>query len=265
LKSLQAGKSRSWVEAVKGIRGLTISYALTILLWYGLGWRMGPDIFPDPLRTLTAVGKILTNPNLIQHVGITFGRTMAGVIVSMLIPALAVIAARYWAPFRYYFLKVFYPGMRAIPPVAVVLLAIVWFGLGSGTVIFVIVITVLPIYMIDLWEGMKVIDSTLVEMATVLTSNRARIFKKVVFPMLVPVLFASTKLSFSVAFKLALIGELLGATSGMGYMVYISQQEYRTDMVFAWTFLLVMLVVFFEYYFFDVTESKYLYKWQSEK
>jgi len=119
--------------------------------------------------------------------------------------------------------------------------------------------------MIDLWEGLKVIDATLVEMASVLTSNRTRILKKVVFPMLVPVLFSSTKLSFSVAFKLALIGELLGATSGMGFMVYLSQQEYKTDMVFAWTFLLVLLVVFLEFYFFDLTERKYLYKWQTPK
>ena len=265
MSTVQSEASRGWFRALKGIRGLGISYAITVLLWYGLGLRMGPDIFPDPLRTLVAVGKILTNANLIKHVGITFGRTVAGVLLSMFIAAAVVIAARYWSPFRYYFLKVFYPGMRAIPPVAVALLAIVWFGLGSGTVVFVIVITVLPIYMIDLWEGMKVIDSTLVEMATVLTSNGTRILKKVVFPMLVPVLFASTKLSFSVAFKLALVGELLGATSGMGFMVYQSQQEYKTDMVFACTFLLVMLVVFLEYYFFDVAERKYLYKWQTEK
>src|SRR3990172_38856 len=262
---IRPGKRRAWLQAVKGMRGLVISYAITVLLWYGLGLRMGPDIFPGPLRTVVAVGKILSNANLTKHVGITFGRTVGGVILSMFIAAVAVLGARYWGPFRYYFLRVFYPAMRAIPPVAVALLAIVWFGLGTGTVIFVIVITVLPIYMIDLWEGLKVIDATLVEMASVLTSNRTRILKKVVFPMLVPVLFSSTKLSFSVAFKLALIGELLGATSGMGFMVYQSQQEYKTDMVFAWTFLLVLLVVFLEFYFFDLTERKYLYKWQTPK
>lgn len=257
------GFHSGWSLKVKAGKGLVISYAITVLLWYGLGLRMGPDIFPGPIQTFSALGKIFTNPNLIKHVGITFGRTLAGVMVSMFIAVVVVITARYWRPFRYYFLKVFYPVVRAIPSVAIALLAIVWFGLGSGTVIFVILITVLPIYMIDLWEGLKVIDSTLVEMATVLTSNRPRILKKVVFPLLVPVLFASTKLAFSVAFKLALIGELLGATSGMGFMAYLAQQEYKTDMVFAWTFLLVMLVVFFEYYVFDVTERRYLYKWQA--
>jgi NitT/TauT family transport system permease protein len=242
---------------------LLACYAITAVAWYGLGRYMGSDIFPDPLITLSAVVKIVTNPHLVKHLGITGGRVILGVLASMLGAVLIVILARYIGPFRVYYLRVLYPVVRAIPTVAIALLAIVWFGLGTGSVVFVIVVTVLPIYMVNLWEGLKVIDATLVEMATALTSDRARIFRKVILPMLVPILFSSTKLSFSVAFKLALVGELLASTSGMGFMIYIAQQDLKTDMVFAWTFLMLAFVVLFEHFVFDVTERKYLYRWET--
>lgn len=251
------------MKAIARSQYLLACYAITVVIWYALGRRFGPDIFPDPLITLSAVMKILTNFNLVKHLGITFYRVILGVLASMLAAASIVILARYVGPFRYYYLKVFYPSVRAIPTVAIALLAIVWFGLGTESVVFVILVTVMPIYMVNLWEGLKVIDGTLVEMATALTSNRARIFRKVILPMLIPIMFSSTKLGFSVAFKLALVGELLAATSGMGFMIYSAQQELKTNLVFAWTFLMLALVVFFEYFFFDVTERKYLYKWET--
>jgi len=242
---------------------LLACYAITVLVWYGIGRVMGPDIFPDPLITLTAVVKIVTNPHLVKHLGITGGRVVLGVLASMAGAVVIVILARHVAAFRVYYLRVFYPVVRAIPTVAIALLAIVWFGLGTRSVVFVIVVTVMPIYLVNLWEGLKVIDATLVEMAAALTSDRARIFRKVILPMLFPILFSSTKLSFSVAFKLALVGELLASTSGMGFMIYIAQQDLKTDMVFAWTFLMLAFVVLFEYFVFDVTERKYLSRWET--
>ena len=242
---------------------LLVCYAITAVIWYGMGRQMGPDIFPDPLITLSAVANILTNAKLAKHVGITFYRVVLGVLASMMVAAFVVILAKYVGPFRVYYLKVFYPAARAIPTVAMALLALVWFGLGSSSVVFVILITVMPIYMVNLWEALKVLDTTLVEMASALTSNRARILRKVILPMLVPILFSSTKLSFSVAFKLALVGELLASTSGMGFMIYSAQQELKTNLVFAWTFLMLAFVVFFEYFVFDMTERKYLYKWET--
>ena len=202
--------------------------------------------------------------NLAQHALITFYRTVLGVLVSAFVGLVLVLLARYVSAIRVFFLTLIYPMIRAIPVVSVALLAVVWFRLGDGSVIFVVLIAVLPIYLIGLWEGLKVLDASLVEMARAISNKESLIFRKLIFPMLIPFLFSATKLGFSIAFKLALVGEILAATDGMGYMLQHALQEYRTNQVFAWTSIVIVFVIFFDYYFFDWIERRWLYKWESE-
>lgn len=253
--------SRVW--GLKRAGRLFLSYLTVFLIWWFLSRLMGPVALPSPDSTFAATLDILFNSKLGFHVLLTFWRTVLGVAVSAVIGLVVVLIARYVRPFRAFFLDAFYPGLRAVPALSIALLAVVWFKLGTASVVFVVMVTVLPIYLIDLWEGIKVVDGTLVEMATVITRKKLRIFRKIIFPMIIPSLFAATKLGFSVSFKLALVGEVLAATDGMGYMLLLSIQELKTDYVFGWTFIVVLFVVFFDYYFFDFVERKFLYRWET--
>lgn len=242
---------------------LVLNYLLAILAWQGMTWVFGDLVFPSPALTAVAVRDIVTNPALTFHILITLYRTILGVIISCVVAMLVVIIVRYVSLTRQFYLDVFYPITRAVPTLSIALLAVVWFKLGTGSVAFVILITVLPIYLIQFWEGLKVIDGTLMEMALVVTRKRRPLLTKIVLPMLVPNLFAGTKLGFSLSYKTALVGELLAATNGMGYMLYFAYQEYKTDYVFGWTAIMMFFVVFFDFYFFDYIERKWLYRWES--
>lgn len=251
---------------------LSYSYLTVLLAWWFLhlvfvkirGEASGNYIMPSPIMTAGAIWTIFTKFIFAKHIFITFYRTLVGVTLSASLGLGIVLAARYVAPFRHFYLNVFYPGLRAIPTLSIALLAVVWFGLGTNGVVFVIVVTVLPIYLIDLWEGLKVMDGTLVEMALAISTRTKDIFIKLILPMMVPRIFSSSKLGFSVAFKLALVGEVFAATNGMGYELFRNQQEARSEFVYAWTLILIGIVVFFDYYIFDVIERKYLYKWKTE-
>ncbi|MBI2881202.1 MAG: ABC transporter permease subunit [Candidatus Tectomicrobia bacterium] len=244
--------------------GMLISYLIFFGLWQASSLVMGNFLMPSPGETFGSIGSILSRWSLARHVLITFYRTVAGVFISALVGLFIVLLARYFSPIRVFFLSLVYPVVRAIPVVSVALLAVVWFKLGDGSVMFVVLIAVLPIYLIGLWEGLKVLDASLVEMARAISPREGLIFRKLIFPMLIPCLFSSTKLGFSVAFKLALVGEVLAAVDGMGYMLQHALQEYRTNQVFAWTFIVIAFVIFFDYYLFDWAERRWLYKWESE-
>jgi NitT/TauT family transport system permease protein len=243
---------------------MLISYLIFFGLWQASSLVMGQFLMPSPAETLKSIAAILSEWERAQHIVITFYRTVAGVLVSALLGLAFVLLARYLTAIRVFFLSVLYPMLRAIPVVSVALLAVVWFRRGAGSVVFVVLISVLPIYLIGLWEGLKVLDAFLVEMARAISRRESLIFRKLIFPMLIPCLFSATKLGFSVAFKLALVGELLAATDGMGYMLQHALQEYRTNQVFAWTFIVIVFVIFFDYYLFDWVERRWLYKWESE-
>lgn len=238
-----------------------LSYGIVLVVWQVLSMATGRAILPGPAATFEAVYRILTTWSLAQHIFYTLFRTVVGTVLTGVFALLVVIAATYVGPVRYFFEKVIYPSSRALPAVSFALLAIIWFGLGNTAVIFVVFITILPVYLVDLWEELKVTDQPLLEMARSLTSNEYRIFRKVLMPMLVPRMFSSTKLNFSIAFKLALVGELLAAQNGMGYRLYNALNQFETAYIFAWTFLVIALIMLSEYYVFDITEDRYLTRW----
>lgn len=244
-----------------GLLKTLLSYAAVIVGWQLLSSATGDTVMPGPVLTVEAVYTILTDWTLAQHIFITLFRTVAGTVLTAIAALIMVVAATYLGPVQYFFKKVIYPSSRALPAVSFALLAILWFGLGNIAVIFVVFITVFPVYLVDLWEELKVTDQPLLEMARSLTDNEFRVFRKVLMPMLVPRLFSSTKLNFSIAFKLALVGELLAAENGMGYRLYSALSAYRTDYIFAWTLLVIVLIMLAEYYVFDVTERRYLKRW----
>lgn len=260
---------REWPDIATGIRfgddllKVSASYLLVLALWQALSITTGTTVFPGPVATFEAIYSILDSWSSAQHIFITLYRTVVGTVLTGVVSLVLVIAATYVASVRYFFLKVIYPASRALPAISFALLAIVWFGLGTNSVIFVVFITVLPIYLVDLWEELKVTDQPLIEMARSLTDSEIRIFRKVLLPMLVPRLFSSTKLNFSVAFKLALVGELLAAQSGMGFRLFDALHQFRTDLIFAWTLLVIIIIMLSEYYLFDVVEERYLSRWVS--
>lgn len=239
----------------------SLSYVIILVVWKVLSLSTGPTLMPGPMATFEAVLMILTKWALAKHIIFTTIRTIAGTVFTAVISLFVVVAAVYVPPVNYFFKKVIYPASRALPAVSFALIGIVWFGLGDLTVIFVVFITILPIYLIDLWEELKVTDQPLLEMARSLTTNEYRVFKKMILPMLVPRLFSSTKLNFSVAFKLALVGELLAAQSGMGFKLLSALSEFRTDFIFAWTLLVVIMIMLAESYVFDIVEKRHLTRW----
>jgi NitT/TauT family transport system permease protein len=141
------------------------------------------------------------------------------------------------------------------------LFGLAWFGLGSPAVAFVVFITVLPIYLTNLWEAQKVADASVMEMARAISRARFRVVRKVLLPLLVPPIFSATKFAFSVGFKLSLVGEILAASDGMGYSLLHAMQEYKTDQVLAWIVVLIGMVMVLDWAVFDRLERVILRRW----
>jgi NitT/TauT family transport system permease protein len=196
-----------------------------------------------------------------QQVVLTLARTLAGLCVGAGISIVLVFSAYYFSPLRIFFLRVIYPVSRGVPVIAVALIAALWFGLGSGGVAFIVMVAVLPLYLVELWEGLKLIDATILEMARAISRRERLLLPKVIVPMLMPRFYAATKLGFSVAFKVALIGEILAATNGMGFFMNLANAEQQFYLVFSWTLILMGFVVLMERLVFDTLERRFIARW----
>ena len=120
----------------------------------------------------------------------------------------------------------------------------IWFGLDHITVVFAIAAVLTPFSLVNMRAGFDALDPELIEMARSFGRRRARrALGRVVLPLLAPYVMAAVRIAYGVGWKIALVAELFGADSGLGYLMLQAQIIADAAMVFATCFAIV--VIFF--------------------
>ena len=230
--------------------------------WWVVAANTRSQLFPTPWQTLVAFIKILSHPSGWHQIGDTTFRVLAGMLIGSLAGTFFGIITRYSRLAEAAVQSVIYPLLQSVPTICWAIILVLWFGLSGATPVLAIAISVAPFFIINIWEGMKELDQSLIEMASIYTRNHRRMLGKVVLPMLYPYIFAASKSSFMVSWKVVILAEVFGATSGIGYMLWTSFQIYSIDRVFAWTLVCATILLAFDYGVFNFIERKYMRKWK---
>ena len=212
LALLLAGALAAWIVAAS----YTPSYAL-----------------PAPLAVLQAAGEFLVSARKFGHLAASVENVAAAIALSFVLGSLAAFVAYYagWtAPTLYGRIA---PFIGAFPSVGWTLLAVIWFGVSRGTVIFTVSAVLLPFAMINLREGLRALDADIQEMGHSLTRRRGRLFLAIIAPSLLPFAAATLRIMFGVAWKVVLTAELFGGNRGLGYLVNNARQDFDTATIFA--------------------------------
>ena len=122
---------------------------------------------------------------------------------------------------------------QTIPIIAIAPLLLIWVGYGiTPKVIIVALISFYPIA-VNTVDGLKSIDPDLVSMMRTLGASRWQVFTKLQIPASLPSMFSGIKIGISVSVIAAVIGEWVGASAGLGYLITYSQPLFLTSRVFA--------------------------------
>jgi NitT/TauT family transport system permease protein/sulfonate transport system permease protein len=135
------------------------------------------------------------------------------------------------------------PFLNAFPTLGWAMLALFWFGIGTTSILFVEVAILLPFCMINVATGLNNLDSELLEMGRSFTRGHVRLLRRLVLPMLTPYLLAAARISFGVGWKIALVAELFGATSGLGYLLNFARVRFDSPMIFATIATIIVIAV----------------------
>lgn len=234
---------RRWVPA--NLAGSLLANAFLFLL-LGLWWwqsRAGVAVrWPPPLEVLGQIDDFLWG-DLAYHTIATLRRVVIAVIVAMVIGAVLVMLARTQPLFQPLVNRRILPLFNAMPALGWAILGVIWLGVSDLSVLAVEIAILIPFTMINLAEGLNVLDPGLLEMGQSFTRRRSRILRLIEIPLLVPYLFASLRLSFGVGFKVAVIAEFFGAREGLGLVMNQARQSFNTTLVYA-TIITVVMVVF---------------------
>lgn len=209
------------------MRKILISLTLPIsvvIIWALLTTFTGliPSYFlPSPSEVLKSFGALLVNGQLIADTSLTLLRVVLGLLVSAMVGIpLGIIMG--WSQKINDLTSLTIGILRPIPPIAWIPFAILWFGVGLESAIFIIFVgSVFPI-LINTMDGVKRVDKVLLETAYTLGANQRQTLRKVVLPASLPSIVTGLKVGVGVGLMCTVAAEMIGSNNGLGYLIFTS-------------------------------------------
>jgi NitT/TauT family transport system permease protein len=220
------------------------SLALFFATWLVGSALAGQQMLPGPLAVVETILGEARSGALFIHLGATLGRVLLAFALAMTVgTALGILmgrvrtADRLGDPWLLILLN--------LPALVVVVLAYIWGGLTETAAIAAVAVNKLPNAIVTVREGARALDPTLDEMARVFAMPRARAFRHVVLPQLLPYLAAAARSGLALVWKIVLVVELLGRPNGVGFEIGIAFQLFDVTRILAYalSFTAVVLAI----------------------
>jgi len=229
-------------------------------LWWLSSLSVPHYILPGPARVWDALRLIIANGDLWNNLGITLWRVAVGFVVAALIglPFGILLGANQRAG---EFFEPVIPVLNTVSSAIWAIFAIIWFGISNATTIFVVFMTAMPLIITNVWQGTRTVNADFIELAQVLRMPRRKVMTKIFLPTILPYFFSGARLAFGFSWRVSLVAETIGSSSGVGYRLRQAADLIRTDQVFAWTITLVIMMATIEMGLLKPLET-YLFRWK---
>ena len=215
---------------------LRLATPILILL---LGWELisrsgwvNAALFPPPSKVILALVEMIRTGELFTDLRASYFRLLLGLSSGALAGVgLGLLTGRFKpvADALTPLIQLF----RPLPPVAIIPLVIVWFGIGEIAKVFSIGFAVFFPVWLNTHLGAGQVPQRLLWSASTLTTSRAKIFWRVVYPASLPFIVAGLRTGIAVAFVMVFVAELMGASEGIGYEISTAHLAYRIDRMMA--------------------------------
>ena len=134
-------------------------------------------------------------------------------------------------------------GLNGLPKLALGPLFIIWFGLGLQSKVLIATLMVFFLFAFNLYSGVHSVDPALVSAVRLLGGSRGQVLRKVLWPACLPWLLASLRTGLGLALSGAIVGEYLGSTQGMGWLLSAAGDVYNAQRVLCCVLVLVVLII----------------------
>ena len=260
--------SRSRTVRVRDTR-LPVAQAATVAAVVVIWWLyvevmdVNPLLFPSPTSVATAWWDMASSGELIKAAGTTLrllGQGIAvGAVLALVLSALAVFHSGARAALRT-LAAMFNP----LPSVALLPMALLWFGVGPSPIVFVIVYAVIWVMALNLNAGFEAVPLQLRWVGQNLGLRSWRYLVHVFLPAALPSLLTGFRIAWGYGWRTIIAAELvfgaIGGQGGLGWLIVVERYNLRSDKVFASLFTIIAIGLAVEY-FLSKIESKTVMRW----
>ena len=203
------------------------------------GW-LSTRILPEPFAVAQAFWNLLKSGELVHDVAISTGRALAGLAIG---GGLGLVLGLLTGTFRTAetLLDTTLQMVRNVPPLALIPLVILWFGIDETAKLFLVAIGVFfPIYL-NTYHGIKSVDAGLIEMGRSYGLRGWALYREVILPGALPSILVGLRFSLGLMWVLLIVAETISAQSGIGYMTMNAREFLQTDVVLVGVLLYALL------------------------
>jgi NitT/TauT family transport system permease protein len=215
--------------------------AALLAVWWLAVVQTGSVIFPTPLQVVTGTVELIADGTLVEHITSSLMRVGAGFgIAVMLAVPLGLWMGRVEKVYRT--LNPVFQILRPISPIAWIPIAILWFGVGNASPVFLIFIAAVFPLIVQTASGVHTIEQRYLRAAENFHVSKKKLFLQVVIPAVLPEIIIGMRISLGVAWLVVVAAEMIALRSGLGYMIMDSRNAgNRYDLVVAGMIIIGMI------------------------
>lgn len=224
-----------------GLTGYLLGFASLFAIWHAAStWLLSTVLFPPPLRVMAKAIELAQDGSLGANVIVSLTRILVGFIGGTLIgiPVGLIIGS---FPVARRLLEPYTEFLRFIPATALITVAVIWFGIGEGSKIFLIIYTTVFIVILNTAAGVAAVAPNKIRAALSLGARRSQLFWFVALPATVPYILTGMRLAMGNSFVTIIAAELVAANTGLGKMIWDSRMYMLVDDIFVALMVLGLL------------------------
>jgi NitT/TauT family transport system permease protein len=226
-------------------RLLAVSFGLFVLLLWYVATKFGlvhALIILSPQDTFFAAGRVMSADYFLPNAWVTIHEILWGFALGLASGVLFGVAVTMFESVR----ATIYPylvALQAPPKIVLAPIFITWFGFDEPSKIAIaVVMSFFPMFLNTL-TGLTSVDPNAVKLMTSLTASRWQTFRYLLLPNAMPIMMAGVKLCWTLAVLGVIVGEFVGASAGIGYLIYAMNFQLDIAGVFALIILLSLFTV----------------------
>jgi NitT/TauT family transport system permease protein len=238
-------KKRQRNERLKQM--LTIaSPVFLLLLWEFLSRTGLIDIrfFPPPSAIVSTFFSLIASGEIASHIGISMYRIFAGFLLGVIPGVVIGLLMGLYSPIRH-FVSPIVMALMPIPTLALLPIIIIIFGIGDLSKVVTIAGSVFFPVVINTVAGVINIDKIYLDVAKNYGAGRVNFFMKIALPGALPVMLEGIQMGQAIALLTIVAAEMMGATSGIGYLIWTSYKAFLLQEMYVG----LILISFFGYLF----------------
>ena len=208
-----------------------ISIAAGLVLWEIMSLLLGSGRIPAPMAVWSTAGHLLTSGILLTDILYSVSRVAIAFALAVLI-AIPIGFLLGWYESLRTLIEPWIQFFRMIPPIALIPLVIVYFGIGETAKIWIIFFAAFLVMVVSVYQGVVAVNALYIKAAKALGAHDFQLFWNVVIPSSIPYIVVGMRIAVAASWTTLVAAELVAASHGLGYLIMSASQYYSLPTVY---------------------------------